>query len=77
MNYPQLSATDISTYEAFRKSATEPTPLGHGNPYPVILINLKESYTTELLGFWVMEGKMFATRVQTIEDDSPIVKNAG
>lgn len=76
MNYPQLSATDISTYETFRKSATEPTPLGHGNPYPVILINLKESYTTELLGFWVMEGKMFATRVQTIEDDSPIVKNA-
>lgn len=76
MNYPKLSATDISTYEAFRNSTTEPSPLGVGNPYPVILINLKESYKPELLGFWVMEGRMFPTRVQTIDDDSAVVKNA-
>lgn len=76
MNYPMLSATDISTYEAFRKSTTEPSPLGIGKPYPVILINLKESYNPELLGFWVMEGKMFATGVETIDDDSKVVENA-
>ena len=76
MNYPKLSDTDISTYEAFRNSTTEPSPLGVGNPYPVVLINLKESYKPELLGFWVMEGRMFPTCVQTIDDDSAVVKNA-
>ena len=76
MNFPYLSACDIRTYEHCRTSATEPSPLGCNNPYPVVLINLSENQSIELLGFWVNNGYAQRTEITIIPDDSEVVEKA-
>lgn len=76
MNFPRLSGRDIQTYDSFRQNPQDPSPFGAGMPYPVILINLQESFKPQLLGFWVMNGTMYPTVVREVADDSAVVRNA-
>lgn len=76
MNFPYLSACDVRTYERCRTSETEPSPFGHNNPYPVVLINLSATEEIELLGFWVVDGYAHRTTINIVPDDSEIVEAA-
>lgn len=76
MNFPHLSKCDIRTYERCRKSETELSPFGCGNPYPVVLINLSCDEKIELLGFWVIDGHAHRTSIEIIPDESDIVEQA-
>ncbi len=76
MNFPQLSGCDVRTYEHCRTSETEPSPLGVNNPYPVVLINLSANEILELLGFWVIDGVAYRTKINIIPDDSEVVAEA-
>ena len=76
MNFPYLSACDVRTYERCRTSATDPSPFGCNNPYPVVLINLSENQEIELLGFWVNDGYAQPTTINIIPDESEVVAEA-
>ncbi len=76
MNFPHLSNCDIGTYERCRKSETELSPFGCGNPYPVVLVNLSSDAKIELLGFWVIDGHAHRTSIEIIPDESDIVAQA-
>ena len=71
---PQLSHCDITTYENDRLRVQ--SSLGVEKPYPVLLVNQRESRTPSLLGFWVINGVAYKTEIRCVDDTASIVKDA-
>ena len=76
MNLPALSSTDIQNFDSLRTNPDDPSTLPNGYPYPVLLVNLNSSGSLELLGFWIMNGRSYRTKVKMIRDDDPVVSRA-